>query len=99
MQAFVLSLVLVCTVHASGQEGAVLPVPAQELLRRGLPGAQPGTERWMVTFADRSFDLAEFRTLSLRNAQAAEVDPVVARYELQVRSDQAGFVEEVERMG
>lgn len=65
----------------------------------GIPGARPGTERWIVHFASRSFDLDAFRAAILARRPAAEVNAIVADLERAVVVDQAGFVAELERLG
>ncbi|MBL8900141.1 MAG: S8 family serine peptidase [Planctomycetes bacterium] len=66
---------------------------------QGLPGEQPGTERWVVHFATRSFDLAEFRDAVRARKSAAEVARIVAGLEAKVQADQAGFVAAAQALG
>ena len=70
-----------------------------EAEERGLPGQRPGTERWIVQFRKRTFDLDAFRDANLRNAGPGEVAPIVAGLEASMRADQAAFVGHVERLG
>ncbi|MCC6671777.1 MAG: S8 family serine peptidase [Planctomycetes bacterium] len=64
-----------------------------------LPGARAGTERWLVTFRGRSFDLAEYRAAIARRAPAPEVDAVVAGLERRARTERAGFLTFVAGLG
>lgn len=64
-----------------------------------MPGAVPGTQRWIVHFARRGFDLSEFRRAIYARRPAAEVEAIVARLENACRQDQAAFVERLERLG
>ncbi len=66
--------------------------------QRALPGLKPGTERWLVTFKNRSFDLSEFRAANQRR-DADAVARIVADLEGKVRADQREFVELVENLG
>jgi len=65
----------------------------------GLPGARPGTERWIACFRTRSFDLSAFRAAILARRPAAEVDAIVAGLERATVADQAGFAAAAERLG
>lgn len=65
----------------------------------GLPGAQPGSERWIVQFATRSFDLEGFRAAIQARQSAAVVAAVVAGLEQAVQRDQAAFVAAVQALG
>lgn len=104
-----LALVLrsVCAVCA-----AIASMPAQQLVAEpalapllpgrpdhGLPGAQPGTERWIVQFATRSFDLDGFRAAVLGKQPAAVVAALVADLERRMQQDQAAFVRQVQGLG
>ena len=76
-------------------EAPIVDVSAEH----GLPGSLPGTERWIVTFKDRSFDLSEFRSAVYGGASAAETARIVAGLEDEVTKDQAGFVRFIEDLG
>ena len=67
--------------------------------QRALPGAKPGTERWIVTFNKRNFDLTEFRKANYGDATADDVARIVRGLEQKVQADQAAFVEFVESLG
>src|SRR5262245_65577100 len=92
---------------AQSEEGGRLRDPALQIPAQsptageahGLPGQRPGTERWIVQFKTRAFDLDAFREANLRDAGADEVGPIVAGLEARMRADQAAFVRHVERLG
>ncbi|MFO1050784.1 MAG: S8 family serine peptidase [Planctomycetota bacterium] len=65
----------------------------------GLPGKAPGTERWIVDFRSRSFDLDAFRTAIAQRRPDAEVAAIVADLERRVKEDQREFVRAVEGFG
>lgn len=65
----------------------------------GIPGDAPGTERWIVHFSERSFDLAAFRNAIRGGAPAADVAAIVADLEARVKADQKNFVDEVKALG
>ena len=59
------SVLLSCSGLLWAQQCSSAPQPAPILAGRaehGLPGKAQGTERWIVQFATRSFDLQAFRT-------------------------------------
>jgi len=62
----------------------------------GLPGDRAGTERWIVQFKTRSFDLSAYRTAVYARRPAAEVAKIVADLERKVIADQAAFTSKVE---
>ncbi len=62
----------------------------------GVPGKRPGTERWIVQFQRRSFDLSGFRSAVLAHRPPAEVNAIVADLERKVVADQEAFVRKVE---
>ena len=66
--------------------------------RHGLPGARPGSERWLVTFADRSFTLEAFAK-AVREGSTDRVAEIVTGLEAKVVADQAAFVEVVKAAG
>lgn len=65
----------------------------------GLPGAQAGTERWIVHFATRTFDLSAFRNAVLAKRPANEVAAIVQNLEQLVQVDQQQFVQTVKGLG
>ncbi|MFO1076249.1 MAG: S8 family serine peptidase [Planctomycetota bacterium] len=65
----------------------------------GVPGAVAGTERWIVHFARRSFDLSGFRGAIAAHRPAAEVAAIVADLEQRVIADQAPFAQAVQALG
>jgi subtilisin family serine protease len=84
------------------QHAATSPTLAPLLPGRpdhGLPGARPGTERWLVQFATRSFDLDGLRAAILARQPAPVVATLVADLEQRMRQDQAGFVTAVQGLG
>lgn len=92
-----LSLSLLLTGALASQD--LLPPPAPIAAEsRGLPGKKPGTERWLVQFEKRSFDLSEFRRANLAR-DAAKVARIVPDLEKRVQADQGPFVEAVEKLG
>ncbi|MHC4814111.1 MAG: S8 family peptidase [Planctomycetota bacterium] len=78
---------------AAATAAAPTDVPADV---HGLPGDRPGTERWIVHFKTRSFDLSNFRTAIYARRPATEVEKIVADLEHKVRIDQAKFTHKVE---
>ncbi|MEE9128227.1 MAG: S8 family serine peptidase [Planctomycetota bacterium] len=84
---------LAATVVAAGLFGQDLDADREH----GIPGARAGTERWIVHFQKRSFDLSRFRKAIYDRRPAAEVDAIVKGLERQVVLDQRGFVAKVER--
>ncbi len=61
----------------------------------GLPGNIPGTERWLVVFKDRSFDLSAFRA-AVRSKNPSLVDKVVQGLQTKVQKDQRAFADFIE---
>ena len=95
-----ITLALGLALSGAAQDPASSPAPIlQTTSSRGLPGARPGTERWIVQFATRGFDLVAFRTAIQTRRPAAEVAAIVADLERAVRLDQAAFVAAAERLG
>ncbi|MCA8974114.1 MAG: hypothetical protein KDC98_05300, partial [Planctomycetes bacterium] len=78
--------------------GTLAPVLANRP-DHGLPGAVAGTERWVVHFRERGFDLGGFRNAIATHRPAAEVAAIVATLETQVEADQAPFVAAVQALG
>ncbi len=68
-------------------------------VEHGLPGSLPGTERWIVLFKQRSFDLSDFRSAVYSGASAAEVARIVKDLEDEVKADQADFARFIEKLG
>ncbi len=68
-------------------------------VEHGLPGSLPGTERWIVLFKNRSFDLSEFRSAIYSGASPARVARIVKDLEEEVKADQADFVRFIEKLG
>lgn len=66
---------------------------------QGLPGAQAGTERWIVHFATRTFELSAFRNAVLAKRPANEVAAIVQNLEQLVVADQQQFVQAVKGLG
>jgi hypothetical protein len=64
----------------------------------GLPGAIKGTERWIVHFKSRPFDLQGFRK-AVQSNDAAQVSATVRDLEAKVKAHQAAFEKVVEAMG
>lgn len=75
------------------------PGDRSDQVLHGLPGTRPGTERWIVHFDKRNFELDGFRTAILARRPAAEVAAIVAELERAVRDDQRGFVAAAEALG
>ncbi len=63
----------------------------------GLPGKRAGTERWIVHFKTRSFDLTGYRNAIHGRRPAAEVAKIVAELERKVVEDQRAFVEQAQK--
>ena len=78
--------------------GTAAQAPAMDAAH-GLPGAIAGTERWIVHFKKRSFDLSGFREAVYAGRSAAEVEKIVKGLEADVVADQAGFVQAVAKIG
>jgi major intracellular serine protease len=66
------------------------PSPIEASQTHGLPGRLPGTERWLVVFKDRSFDLRAFRA-AVKGKNVALVDQVVKDLETKAKKDQLAF--------
>lgn len=99
-----LSVVTLCfgTLLAQGDLAGRSPAMATVLAGRpdhGLPGAVAGTERWIVHFQKRGFDLSGFKNAVDARRPAAEVAAIVAGLELLVQADQAQFVKAVQGLG
>ncbi|MEZ5988085.1 MAG: S8 family serine peptidase [Planctomycetota bacterium] len=94
-----LSLLLPVLLQVQGDPAARAPAPILAGASHGLPGRKAGTERWLVTFKQRGFDLAAFRTAVLARRPAAEVARIVAGLEADVVADQKDFVAFVEGLG
>ncbi|HHI81502.1 MAG TPA: hypothetical protein ENK02_16185 [Planctomycetes bacterium] len=98
------SLFLGATLPSQGQPfGPMLPdgtatTASRALEVHGLPGAIKGTERWIVHFKSRSFNLQGFRK-AVQSNDAAKVSAVVRNLEAKVKADQAAFEKAVEAMG
>lgn len=96
------SVLFSCSGLLWAQQGSSATQPAPILAGRaehGLPGKVQGTERWIVQFATRSFDLQAFRTAIYTRRPAAEVAAIVAGLEQSVIADQAPFVAAVTKLG
>lgn len=65
----------------------------------GLPGSLPGTERWLATFAERSFDLDGLRQAFLERRAPADIEALIAGLAERARADQEPFAQFVERLG
>lgn len=66
---------------------------------KGLPGATPGTERWIAHFRERSFDLNGLRAAIVGKRPASEVATLIADLERRMRLDQAAFVAAAQALG
>ncbi len=87
-------------IGAQENPGGPVEAPIVDVqVEHGLPGSLPGTERWIVTFKDRSFDLSDFRSAVYSGASASEVARIVSDLEEEVKADQADFVRFIERLG
>lgn len=64
-----------------------------------IPGDRPGTERWIVHFEARSFDLADLAAAVHSRQPVGEVDAIVRRLESSVIADQATFVASAQKLG
>jgi len=103
----VTSLLLALAPALSAQSVDGQPIDKAQLLadqQRGIgtapvAGRLPGTHRYNVTFAKRSFDLAEFRDANYRRAGPAVVRGIVSDLEQRAVADQAEFTRAVEAMG
>ncbi|HHI78770.1 MAG TPA: hypothetical protein ENK02_02180 [Planctomycetes bacterium] len=98
------SLLLGSVLPSQGQPIGPMPsdgtatTASRALEVHGLPGAIKGTERWIVHFKSRNFDLREFRK-AVQSNDAAKVSAVVRDLEAKVKADQAAFEKAVEAMG
>lgn len=78
------------------------PIPAEILANTassGLPGRVAGSERWIVHFKSRSFDLDRFAEANAARRPAGEVQAIVRDLEERLVADQAPFVAAVRRLG
>ena len=67
-----------------------IPAQASHLEpEHGLPGAIPGTERWIVELKERPFDLLELRRAFRRGASRADLERIMADLEEKARAHQA----------
>ena len=64
-----------------------------------LPGRQAGTERWIVHFATRSFDLTALEAEYHGAKDPTRVTALCADLQTKMRADQATFVASVEKLG
>lgn len=95
---FVTFGLLVASAIAQSTERSAAPILAGRP-EHGLPGAALGSERWIVHFASRSFDLSGFRAAIRAHRPAAEVDAIIAQLEQAVQADQAEFVAAIVALG
>jgi len=65
----------------------------------GVPGDQPGTERWVVHFEARSFDLSDLASAIRARRPADEVSALVQQLDSKAAADQAEFVEAARGLG
>ncbi len=80
--------------------GSVAGLVAQEPRPLAVaPAAEAVPGSYLVRFAERSFELDEFRDAILGGKSEHEVAQIVARMEAAVRQDQAKFVRAVEAIG
>ncbi len=95
--ALAFSLAFFLAFSLAAQDGASQDVRGTTAVDvHGLPGDRPGTERWIVHFKTRSFDLSGYRNAIRAGRPAAEVAGIVAGLERKVLADQTGFVAKVE---
>ena len=66
---------------------------------KALPGTKAGTERWIVHFAERDFDLEALRVQMQGDRNPSDVATIVADLEAKMKRHQAGFVQQVEALG
>lgn len=66
---------------------------------RQVPGALPGTLRYLVTLRTQSYDLRELQRAIAQKASAAEVDAIVARFDAAAKGDQKDVVAKVTELG
>ncbi|HHI80075.1 MAG TPA: hypothetical protein ENK02_08840 [Planctomycetes bacterium] len=64
-----------------------------------LPGKAPGSQRWIVHFKSRSFDLAALNAEYAGAANPDRVEALAKELARKARADQADFVEKVEALG
>ncbi|PIE23110.1 MAG: hypothetical protein CSA62_08705 [Planctomycetota bacterium] len=83
---------------APGQDEDLAPI-LQASPEHGLPGTVPGTERWIVHFKKRSFDLTAFRQAVRDGADAQTVRRIIEGYEEKVISEQRPFELALEKIG
>lgn len=79
--------------------GPVLDRQAPDRTVRAVPGERPGTERWIVHFEKRSFDLAAYRAEMHGARNPVKVARIVADLEHAMREDQRAFVQAVQGLG
>ncbi len=86
--------------QVSKSTASVVPLTEQQrgIGTEALPGRLPGTHRYNVTFATRSFDLAAFKAATDRRDPAA-VAEIVKDLERRAQQDQAEFRQAVEALG
>ncbi len=67
--------------------------------QHGLPGAIQGTERWIIHFETRPFDLSTFRSAIYSRRPANEVDQIVRDLEAKAEAHQRAFVQKIQQLG
>jgi hypothetical protein len=67
--------------------------------KHGLRGVLPGTERWIVHFKKRPFDLSAYRAEMLGDRDPEKVASIVAELERRMKAHQREFVEKVKALG
>ena len=95
-------LLVIAALSAQESKDSLLTKVAPILAGRpehGVTGATTGTERWIVHFEQRSFELTDFRAAILSRRPAAEVTAIVTGLVAQVKKDQAAFVTAVQSIG
>lgn len=75
------------------------PLQTRGIGTEPVAGRLPGTLRYNVTFAKRSFDLQAFRDANYNRAGAPVVNAIVRDLEQRARDDQAAFGQAVEALG
>lgn len=95
-------LLVIAALSAQESKESLLTKVAPILAGRpehGVNGATTGTERWIVHFEQRSFELTDFRAAILSRRPAAGVTAIVTGLVAQVKKDQAAFVTAVQSIG
>ncbi|PIE23262.1 MAG: hypothetical protein CSA62_08615 [Planctomycetota bacterium] len=98
---FALAATLAFSASTPAQNGRESGTPAPNLFPeiRPIAGNFEASERWIIHFEKRSFDLEAFRQAVWTGQSAERVEAILADYRQRVQADQAGFVAKLRAVG